>query len=69
MFFLNKNINLNNKEVESKMKNPTHNFRKMNLALQLTYTNREKSSTVTSWARERKNGAYLQRLFCPIKMF
>ena len=32
---LNKNINFNKNETESKMENPTHSFRKTNLVLQL----------------------------------
>ena len=31
---LNKNINFNKNEMESKMENPTHNFREANLVLQ-----------------------------------
>ena len=34
-FLLNKNINFNKNETESKMENPTHSFREMNLVLQL----------------------------------
>ena len=33
-FLLNKNINFDKNEMESKMKNPTHPFREMNLVLQ-----------------------------------
>ena len=32
---LNKSINLNRNETESKMENPTHSFKKTNLVLQL----------------------------------
>ena len=32
---LNKNTNFNKNKTESKMENPTHSFREMNLALQL----------------------------------
>ena len=35
-FLLNKNINLNKNETESKVENPTLTFREMNLVLQLT---------------------------------
>ena len=38
---LNKNINFNPNETESKMENPTHTVREMNLALQLVYKSRE----------------------------
>ena len=31
---LNKNINFNKNEMQSKMENPTHNFRETNLVLQ-----------------------------------
>ena len=34
-FLLNKNINFNKKEIQSKMENPTHSFREMNLVLHL----------------------------------
>ena len=34
-FMLNKNINFNKNETESKMENPTHSFREIPLALQL----------------------------------
>ena len=34
-FLLNKNINFNKIETESKMENPTHTFRGINLVLQL----------------------------------
>ena len=33
---LDKNINFNKKDTESKMENPTHSFRETNIALQLT---------------------------------
>ena len=32
---LNENINFNKNEMKSKMENPTHNFREVNLVLQL----------------------------------
>ena len=32
---LNRNINFNKNETESKVENPTHNFRETNIALQL----------------------------------
>ena len=35
MFLLNKNMNFNKNEPESKLKNPTYSFREMNHALQL----------------------------------
>ena len=35
MHFVEKNINFNKKETESKMENPTHSFRKTRLVLQL----------------------------------
>ena len=34
-FLLNKKINFNKNETESKIENPTHNFREPNLVLQL----------------------------------
>ena len=34
-FLLNKNINFNKNDTESKMENPTHSLREMNLVLQL----------------------------------
>ena len=35
MLFVKQNINFNKNETESKMENPTHSFREMNLVLQL----------------------------------
>ena len=35
MHFVEKNINFNKNEIESKTENPTHNFRETNLVLQL----------------------------------
>ena len=45
---LNKNINFNKNEIESKMKNPTHGFRETNLALQLIQESQIKSKTIVS---------------------
>ena len=56
-FLLNKNINLNRNETESKMENLTHTFRETILALQLIQESRIKSKTVMSW-KERKKIAF-----------
>ena len=43
-------INFNKNESESKMGNPTHSFRQMNLVLQLIYESKIKSKNVMSWS-------------------
>ena len=62
---LNKNINFNKNETESKMENPTHSFRETNLVLQLIEESQIKSKTLTSWSSWKKKGYFLYRLFCP----
>ena len=63
-FLLNKNINFDKNETESKIKNPTHSFREMNLVpAQIRITKLQiKSKTVMSWSsRKKKEG-----IFCTI---
>ena len=47
---LNKNINFNKNKTESKMQNPTHQFKETNLVLQLIEESQIKSETVMSWS-------------------
>ena len=58
---LNKNVNYNKNETESKMENPAHSFRETNHVLQLQLW----------WVgtRERKKGHFLYRLFRPKRIF
>ena len=59
---LNKNINFNKKETESKMENPTHSFRETSLVFQLIKESQIKSKTVISWSsRKKKEG-----IFCTV---
>ena len=51
---LNKNINFNKNETKSKMENPTHSFREINLLIQLIEELQIKSKTVIVGVRERK---------------
>ena len=46
---LNKNIDFNKSETESKMENPTQGFRKTNLVLSLMQESQIKSKTVMIW--------------------
>ena len=65
---LNKNINFNTNETESKMENPTHSIRETNRLLQLIQELQLKSKTVMSWSsRIKKEGIYC--LFCPKEIF
>ena len=48
---LNKNINYNKSETESKMENPTP---EMNLVLQIIYESQIKGKTVMSWSTRNK---------------
>ena len=68
-FLLNKNINFNKNETESKMKNPHTLLERWVWCFRL-YKNRELK--VKLWwvgARKRRKSAFLQRLFCPKKCF
>ena len=54
---LNKNINFNKNEAESKMENPTHKFRGTNFVLQLIEESQIKSKPVMSCSsRKKKEG-------------
>ena len=57
---LNKNINFNKNETESKMENPAHSFRETNLVLQFIWESQIKSKTVMSWSSRKKK----EDIFC-----
>ena len=57
---LNKNVNFNKNETESKMENPTHSFRETNLAFQLIQESQIKRKSVMSWSSQKKKGG----IFC-----
>ena len=59
---LNKNINFNKNDTESKMENPTHNFREKNLVLHLIQQSQIKSKTVMSLSPRKKN----EGIFCTV---
>ena len=57
---LNKNINFNKNETESKMENPTHSFRETNLVLQLIYEFQIKNKTdELELAKEKQDIFYI----------
>ena len=66
---LNKNINFNNNETESKTEKPTHSFRETNLVPQLIKESQIKSKTVMCWGARKKKGDifctfyFVQRVF------
>ena len=65
---LNKNININKNETESKIENPTHSFRETKLGFS-SYKNR-KLKVKLQWVRAReKKESILSRLFCPKEIF
>ena len=67
---LNKNINFNKNETETKMENPTHSFRETKLVPQLLEEWHIKSKTVMSWSsQKKKRGHLLYLLFCPKEIF
>ena len=51
---LNKNINFNINETESKMENATHSFRQTNHVIKLVQKLGIKSKTVTRWSLQKK---------------
>ena len=57
---LNKDINFNRNETESKMENPTHSFREKKLVLQLIKESQIKSKTVMSLelAKEKRGNFF-----------
>ena len=59
---LNKNINFNKNETESKMENPIHSFREPKLVLQLITESHIKSKTVMSWSLRKKE----KGIFCAV---
>ena len=65
---LNKNINFNKNETESKMENPIHSFRETNVQTLYFSSYKDRKLKVKLWwvgARERKRGHFLYRLFRP----
>ena len=57
---LNKNINFNKNETESKMENPRHSFRETNLVLQLIYEFQIKNKTdELELAKEKQDIFYI----------
>ena len=63
---LNKNINFNKNETESKTENPTRTFRVTNLILQLIQESQIKSKTVMSWSlQNKKEGIFCTVIFLP----
>ena len=48
--------------MESKMENPTHSFREMNLVLQLIQESQIKSKTMMIWSSQKKKGG----IFCTV---
>ena len=55
MFFVEqKYINFNKSETESKMENPPHTFREMNLVLQLVVESQIKNKTLMRWSSRKK---------------
>ena len=59
---LNKNINFNRKETESKMKNPTYSCKETSFVLQHIQELRVKSKTVMSWSSQKKK----EGIFCAV---
>ena len=67
---LNKNINFNKNKTESKMQNPTHQFKETNLVLQLIEESQIKSETVMSWSSwKKKEGIFCTAYFVQKKIF
>ena len=59
---LNKVINFDKNETESKMENLTHSFTETKLVLQLIEKSQIKSKTVVSWSSRKKKA----RIFCTV---
>ena len=67
---LNKNINFNKNKTESKMQNPTHQFKETNLVLQLIEESQIKSETVMSWSSwKKKEGIFVPFVLSKRKFF
>ena len=62
-FLLNKNINFNKNETESKIENPTHNFKETNLVLQFIQEWEIKSKTVMSWTSQKKKAGIFYTVY------
>ena len=59
---LNKNINFNRKEAESKMKNPTYSCKETSFVLKHIQELGVKSKTVMSWSSQKKK----EGIFCAV---
>ena len=59
---LNKIINFDKNETESKMKNLTHSFTETKLVLKLIEKSQIKSKTAVSWSSRKKK----ERIFCNV---
>ena len=59
---LSKNINFNKNQLESKMENPPHTFREMNLVLRLVQEPQVKSENLMSWSQRKKK----EGIFCTV---
>ena len=69
-FLLNKNINFNKNETESKTENPTRTCSHMNRVLQLIQESRIKSKNIMSWSsRKKKRVQFLKRLLRQKEIF
>ena len=67
---LNKNINFDKNETESKMENAPHSFRVTNFVFQLIKESQIKSKTVMSWSsRKKKEGIFCTVYFVQRKFF
>ena len=62
---LNKNINFNKNETESKTENLTYSFRETNFVLQLIQESQIKSKSMMIWASRKKKA----RIFCTVYFF
>ena len=58
MHFVEQKYTFNKNQTESKMENPTHSFREINLVLQLIYESQIKSKTVMSWSSRKEKGGH-----------
>ena len=69
-FLLNKTINFNKNETDSKMETSTNSFREMNLVFQLVLELRIKKETVMSWSsRKTKERIFYNTYFVQTKFF
>ena len=66
---LNKNINFNKNEKESKIENLTHSFRETNLVLQLIWASQIKSKIMISCSLRKKNKCIICTIYFVRKKF